>query len=93
MTSDSRQLHDLSGIGKAMLRDFGLLGIANVPQLAKADPQELYERLCTLTKSRQDPCVLDTFECAVAQARHPDLPAEQRNWWYYSARRKSKAAR
>jgi hypothetical protein len=35
--------------------------------------------------------VLDTFCCAVAQARDPGLPAEQRNWWYWSRLRKAKA--
>src|SRR5688572_25892388 len=85
---DTRTLQSLSGIGPAMLQDFDQLGIQSVKQLASADPDELYERLCTITKTRQDPCVLDTFRCAVAQARDPQLPAEQRNWWYWSRQRK-----
>jgi hypothetical protein len=36
----------------------------------------------------QDPCVLDTFRCAVAQAKDPLLPSEQTNWWYWSRIRK-----
>lgn len=67
-----------------MLRDLGLLGIDSVAQLAEQRPGALYERLCALTHSRQDPCVLDTFTCAIAQAQDPDLPAEQRQWWYWS---------
>lgn len=93
MPQTERQLRDLSGIGKAMLRDFEQLGIRSVPQLADANPQELYDRLSHLTQARQDPCVLDTFTCAVAQARNPNLPPEQRNWWYYSRLRKAKAAK
>jgi hypothetical protein len=84
-----RQLRDLAGIGPAMLKDFELLHIGSVDQLAKHDPTVLYDDLCRLTKSRQDPCVLDTFCCAVAQARNPNLPAEQRNWWYWSRLRKA----
>jgi hypothetical protein len=84
-----RRLSDLSGIGPAMLRDFDLLGVKSVEQLSESNPQALYDDLCHRTKTRQDPCVLDTFTCAVAQARNPDLPAEQRNWWYWSRVRKA----
>ncbi len=87
-----RELRSLVSIGPAMLRDFELLGIRSVAQLARAEPSELYERLCRLTRSRQDPCVLDTFCAAVAQARDPDLPEPMRAWWYWSRARKAAAA-
>ncbi|MFN0102226.1 MAG: helix-hairpin-helix domain-containing protein [Bryobacteraceae bacterium] len=83
-----RKLGDLSGIGKAMLADFALLDIRSVDQLAEASPDALYAELCERTQSRQDPCVLDAFRCAVAQARNPRLPSEQCNWWYWSRLRK-----
>lgn len=86
---ENRRLSDLSGIGPAMLKDFEMLGIHSVTQLSKADPEKLYDRLCRLTHSRQDPCVLDTFTCAVAQARDPHLPRNQCNWWYWSRKRKN----
>lgn len=75
-----------------MLKDFELLGVRSVSQLAKADGKRLYDRLCRLTGQRQDPCVWDVFECAIAQARNPDLPAEQRQWWFWSRLRKQQAA-
>jgi hypothetical protein len=71
-----------------MEADLHALGVRTVEQLARRDGQELYDALCELTRQRQDPCVLDTFRCAVAQARNPDLPAEQRNWWWWSRQRK-----
>lgn len=86
--SDARQLRDLSGIGPAMLRDFEVLGISSVPQLAECEPERLYQDLCKATGQKHDVCVLDVFECAVAQARNPRLPAEKRNWWYWSRLRK-----
>jgi hypothetical protein len=86
---EMRRLSDLSGIGPAMLRDFDLLEVKSVEQLSECDPQALYDDLCHRTNARQDPCVLDTFTCAVAQARNPDLPAEQRNSWYWSRVRKA----
>ena len=86
MTSN-RRLLDLISVGPAMLRDFEQLGIHSVPQLAK----QMYARLERLTGQRQDPCVLDVFEAAVAQARNPRLPAEKCQWWYWSRRRKAAA--
>jgi nucleotidyltransferase/DNA polymerase involved in DNA repair len=86
---DTRKLRDLRGIGKAMLKDFEELGIQSVTQLARANPDELYDRLSETRGKRIDPCVLDTFRCAVAQARNPLLPAEQSDWWYWSRKRLS----
>ena len=87
---DQRELKDLDGVGTAMLRDFQLLKVRNVKELARRNPERLYEDLCRLTRQSQDICVLDVFRCAVAQARNPRLPAAQRNWWYWSRIRKGK---
>ena len=83
-----QQLGDLISIGPAMLRDFELLRIRSVTQLALQSPENLYAKLNRLTGRRQDPCVLDTFCAAVAQAKNPRLPAEQCEWWYWSRKRK-----
>lgn len=79
-----RRLDDLRGIGPAMLKDFELLGIRNVDQLATQKADVLYQRLNKLTGVRQDPCVLDTFVCAVEQARNANLPTAKKDWWYWS---------
>lgn len=84
-----RKLSDLSGIGNSMLSDFERLGIKSVPELADAEAQDLYDRLCKLSGSRQDPCVYDTFRCAIEQARNPNLEPGKRNWWYWSGVRKA----
>jgi hypothetical protein len=65
------------------------MGVKSVSELALRDGDDLYRRLCEKTGTRQDPCVLDTFRCAVAQARNPRLAEEQRNWWWWSQQRKS----
>jgi len=93
MASESRRLADLDSIGPAMLRDFELLGIRSVPQLARQNPEKLYERLCVKTGRPVDICCLDVFSAAVAQARNPRLRADQRQWWYWSRRRKARDAR
>jgi len=91
MPASHRQLGDLISIGPAMLRDFEMLGIRSVAQLAKQNPERMYSKLERLTGQRQDPCVLDTFQAAVAQARNPRLPAEKCQWWYWSRVRKAKS--
>jgi hypothetical protein len=89
----ARTLADLDGIGPAMLEDLHRLGVRDVAALARSDGQALYDRLRALTGIRQDPCVLDTFRCAVAQARDPGLPPGQRRWWWWSRRRKAGGGR
>jgi predicted RecB family nuclease len=88
MQIHDRTLRDLAGVGPRIESDFRSLGISSVEALADANPDELYDELCHKTGTRQDPCVLDTFRCAVAQARDPRLPVEQRSWWWWSRRRK-----
>jgi len=91
MPARVRKLDDLMSIGPAMLRDFELLGVRSVAQLAKQDPEKMYRKLERVTQQPQDICVLDTFCAAVAQARNPLLPAEQCQWWYWSRKRKNSA--
>ena len=87
MDAPEFKLKDLHGIGKKMLLDFELLGVKSVAELARLDGDALYKRLEKKTGTRQDPCVLDTFRCAVAQARDPHLPRAQCNWWWWSRER------
>jgi len=88
MKRHGRQLKELISIGPAMLRDFELLGIRDVEQLAQQDAKKMYDKLGRVAKQHQDICVLDTFEAAVAQARNPRLPVEQCQWWWWSRKRK-----
>jgi len=89
MPVDTRDLKDLFSVGPSIRRNFELLGVRTVAQLAEQDAEQLYRELCRKTGTRQDPCVYDTFRAAVAQARNPKLPLEQCRWWYWSARRKA----
>jgi predicted RecB family nuclease len=91
MTAKTRELRELISIGPAMLKDFEMLGIRSVEELARRDPQRMYEKMERLTGQRQDPCVLDTFCAAVAQAKNPRLPAEKCQWWWWSKKRKQRS--
>ena len=87
-----RRLRDLRGVGPSIEANLRDLGVNTVEQLAARDGADLYEALCRKTRTRQDPCVLDTFRCAVAQARDPRLPADQCDWWWWSRQRKASGA-
>jgi len=91
MAAKGRKLKDLISIGPAMLRDFELLGIGSVAALARQNPRRMYEKMERATGQRQDPCVLDTFCAAVAQARNPRLGAEKCQWWWWSRKRKQRS--
>lgn len=96
MPTQERLLEDLISIGPATLRDFQLLGICSVKQLARQKPVALYKKLCRITGQRVDICCQDVFTAAIAQARNPLLPARQCQWWYWSRQRlaqKKKGAR
>lgn len=90
MTKNDRRLEDLVSVGPAMRRDFELLGIHTVEQLARHEPVRLYEKLCQVTAQSRDICCLDAFNAAVAQARNPRLPADRCQWWYWSRKRKAR---
>ena len=77
-------LTDLPNIGPAMAEDFRLLGIDQPGQLVGREPFQLYERLCQITASRQDPCVIDVF-ISVTRFMGGDEP---RPWWAYTEERK-----
>lgn len=91
MQQEARQLKDLTSVGPAFLADFELLGVNSVAQLRRRNPKQMYDELCRLKRQQLDPCCLDVFVAAVAQAKDPNLPIEQRQWWYWSKMRKRKA--
>jgi hypothetical protein len=90
VSGKERRLGDLISIGPAMLRDFELLGVRSVAELARQDPEKMYRKLGRVAREHQDICVLDTFRAAVAQAWNPRLPAEKCQWWWWSQKRKKR---
>ncbi len=93
MRAHERRIENLVSVGPAMVRDFEMLGVRSVAQLARRNPEKLYEKLCAITGQAQDICCLDVFRAAVAQALNPRLPIEQAQWWYWSRQRKAHDAR
>lgn len=88
-TSRSHPLLALRSVGPATVGDLTLLGVDTVEKLAASDPRVLYDELCARTGQNVDICQYDVFCCAVAQARDPRLPDEQKDWAWWSRRRKA----
>lgn len=86
--SSVRTLTDLPNIGPAMAADLRLLGFAAPAQLTGACPFTMYEQLCALTRTHQDPCVLDVF-ISVTDFLQGNPP---RPWWAFSSTRKQALA-
>jgi hypothetical protein len=80
------ELSKLRNIGKAMRADFELLGIGSVKELAKCNADTLYERIQSLTHTRHDPCVWDTYAAAIHQAKTGEAVA----WWEFTKVRKDR---
>lgn len=80
------ELISIPYVGKAMVRDFNLLGVHEVEDLVGKSHVKLYDQLCMKTNTKQDPCVLDTFEMAVHYAE----TGESLPWWHFSRIRKDK---
>lgn len=57
----TERFEELSTVGPVTAADFRLLGAKKPADLVGRDPEARYARLCELTRSRQDPCVLDLF--------------------------------
>lgn len=84
---DRRRLQsftDLPNVGESFAGDLRQLGFTSPAQLTGQDPVQLYNRLCDLTRTRQDPCVLDTL---ISITRFMD-GEKARVWWDYTAERK-----
>ena len=77
-------LEAIPNVGASVARDLRSIGIKRPQELIGRDPHELYRALCIRTRTRQDPCVLDTFISAVRFMEG----APARPWWHYTAERK-----
>ena len=81
---DVKDLYDIPNIGKRMAHDFVMMGIHHPRDLTNKSPITLYRKLCEITHTRQDPCVLDTFMAAIDFMNGNTA----RPWWSYTKKRK-----
>ncbi len=82
-----RDLRRIPGVGKRIAVDLWDLGVRSVAELDGADPEDLYERLCTLRGQRIDRCMLYTLRCAVYFAGPGPHDPALLKWWAWKDER------
>ncbi|HEX3817162.1 MAG TPA: helix-hairpin-helix domain-containing protein [Chthoniobacterales bacterium] len=80
------ELEAIPNIGASLAQDLRSIGIKRPQELVGREPLSLYQMLCAETRTRQDPCVLDTFISAVRFMEG----APARPWWHYTPERKKR---
>ncbi len=79
-------LRIIPGIGPSLAEDLRFLGYRAVEDLKGADPEAMYGELNRRTGTRQDPCVLYLFRCAVYFASRQRHDPELLKWWNWKHR-------
>ena len=69
------------GVGKSISVDLWELGMRSIEDLAKGDPDTMFEETRRLAGGSMDRCVLYVYRCAVAAAKNPDLDPALGKWW------------
>lgn len=80
------ELQSLPSIGPSLARALRDLGFHTPSDLHDQDPEKMYQDLIALRGTRQDPCVLYSFRCAVYAAQTSDPDPELRKWWNWKDR-------
>ncbi|MCE9565872.1 MAG: helix-hairpin-helix domain-containing protein [Planctomycetes bacterium] len=78
------RLEELPNVGPAVAAKLRRISIRSPQDLAGRDPYQLFDKLCRVTGTRHDPCLLDTF---IAAVRFMD-GGPVKPWWAYTAERK-----
>jgi len=81
-------LQEIPGVGPSIAANLIGIGINSPADLENQSPEVLYERLNQKTGTRQDPCVLYVFRCAVYYASTPQEKhdPELLKWWNWKDR-------
>jgi len=78
------KLEELPNIGKAMAGLLMSVDIKHPKELIGKDPFHLYDRLCTISGKKYDPCVIDVFMSVVRFMEG----GEALYWWKFTDERK-----
>jgi len=76
-----RNLQEIPGVGPSIAHNLWRLGFGSVSDMKGVDPEKLYERLCTLQKTKVDRCALYVFRGAVYFASRKTHDPELLKWW------------
>ena len=78
------KLDKLPNIGPKISADLELIGINHPKQLIGKNPFKLHEKLCQLTNTKHDPCVIDVFMAVIDFMEGGEVKV----WWEFTAKRK-----
>ncbi|PKA17157.1 helix-hairpin-helix domain-containing protein [Leptospira haakeii] len=78
-----KEFRTLPGVGKVIAEDLWNLGVRSKSELAKLDPEKLYDEICEYQGTKVDPCMLYVFRCAVYVSATPDPEPEKMKWWFW----------
>ncbi len=84
--NEIKRFQEIPNVGKAIEKDFILIGLKEPIELINKDPYLMYNELCKVTQQRHDPCVIDVFISAVNYMNGG--PAKK--WWEFTKERKAK---
>lgn len=82
--SEVKKFTDIPNVGPATAKDFEVIGIHTPQELKGKDGIELFERLCSISGVRHDPCTADVFLSAI----HFMNGGEAKDWWEFTDKRK-----
>jgi len=82
--NEVKKFQDIPNVGKAIEKNFILLGIKEPIELIGKDPYQMYSDLCNVTGSCCDPCVIDVFISAVRYMEG----GPPKKWWEFTNERK-----
>lgn len=84
--NEINNFQDIPNVGKAIEKNFILLGIKKPIELLGRDPYQMYSDLCNVTCKQHDPCVIDVFISAIRYMEGGPL----KKWWEFTKERKEK---
>ena len=84
--NEVKKFQDIPNVGKAIEKNFILLGIKEPIELIGKDPYQMYSDLCNVTGNRHDLCVIDVFISAVRYMEG----GPPKKWWEFTDERKKK---
>lgn len=83
--AEAKTLVSLPNVGKKTAADLSLLGFDTPSKLKGQDPYRMYVRLCEVTKTYHDPCMLDVF-IAITDFMGGGT---RKDWWHFTAERQA----
>ena len=82
--NEIKKFQDIPNVGKAIEKNFILLGIQEPFELIGMDPYQMYNDLRSITGSRLDPCIIDVFMSVIDFMEGGEPSA----WWEFTSKRK-----